>query len=206
MKWSTATSTSVVTGVSEADCLRQAEADASEGRSRGYQPTGQVWGEEAGLRTLTITYRWERSAFAQPPVAPVARDSTGESRGKMAGVAWLVSAALLAALAVEQWNAAQLVDALRALGASLGVDTGYADVRPYAIVNALQAAVVAILGIKLIQYPTRGAANWSIALAVLSVLAGVVQPSALANVAFIGSIAAALVAGVLAYQAKPELI
>lgn len=65
--FSEARSQSVFRGVSEADCLRQAEADAIKGRSYGYEPESQSWSEDAGLRVLTVNYR--RVGKAAAPVA-----------------------------------------------------------------------------------------------------------------------------------------
>jgi hypothetical protein len=47
-----------VLGVSEADCVRQAEGDVLQARANGYAPVGQAWSEEAGLVVLTVTYEY----------------------------------------------------------------------------------------------------------------------------------------------------
>jgi hypothetical protein len=51
---------SVFRGVSQADCLSQAQAEAGEARSRGWALVGETWADEAGVQVLTVSYKWSK--------------------------------------------------------------------------------------------------------------------------------------------------
>jgi len=106
----------------------------------------------------------------------------------------ILCAALTGYLALLQLGAAQTL-------AALGLDQG--DLQTYAAWNGIAAVVTVVFGVRLLQRPTRGTLNWSIAWGILSVIGGVTQiGSGASNDVFIGSIVAAGVAGALSYAAR----
>lgn len=60
----------VFRGVSDADCIRQAERDAMLARENGYAPESQSWADDAGLRILTVIYRRMYGPPSAGPVGP----------------------------------------------------------------------------------------------------------------------------------------
>jgi len=128
---------------------------------------------------------------ATTPTVPPMSDNPAARFG---GVAWILCAALTGYLALLQLGAAQTL-------AALGLDQG--DLQTYAAWNGIAAVVTVVFGVRLLQRPTRGTLNWSIAWGILSVIGGVTQiGSGASNDVFIGSIVAAGVAGALSYAAR----
>lgn len=123
--------------------------------------------------------------------------SSPPNTAAMAGLAWLITAALTAYLAYEQWSLSQ---AVVALGIS---DEGLAG---YAGWNAIAAAITLFFGARLLTTPSRKLLDRSAAWAALSVLGGVAQialsaGSGLFALVTIGS----AVAGVLSYVGRQAI-
>jgi hypothetical protein len=90
-EWASDRRQTVIKGVSDADCLRQAEADAAKARTNGYAPESQAWADDAGLRVLTVIYR--RVGPAQAPAsAPTAFALTPKTWAYVAAVGGILVA------------------------------------------------------------------------------------------------------------------
>jgi hypothetical protein len=143
------------------------------------------------------------SAAPTPPVAAPTVAPTN-TVAAIAGVAWLVAAALAGYLAYQQWTYARLVS-------GTGLDPGgnvASTLSQDAAFNAVSAVVTLYFGAKLIVGPTRKHLGWSMAWAALDVILGVVQigQGATSDI-FAFSMIAAGTAGILsfaAYSASPE--
>jgi len=110
----------------------------------------------------------------------------------LAGLAWLLGAALTGYLAYQQW--------------SLGSTFGSADYQATAAWNAFTALVTLYFGARLIASPSRRLLDWSAAWAILSVASGVVQiaTAGLVGDVFVMSVIAAAVAGVLSFVGRQQ--
>lgn len=109
----------------------------------------------------------------------------------LAGLAWLVAAALGAYLAYQQWTVAQLL--------------ADSDLQVTAAWNALAAIVTLYFGARIIASPSRSLLNNSAAWAALSVLLGVVQATSGVADIFVWAIIAAAAAGVLSFVARESV-
>lgn len=134
---------------------------------------------------------------ATAPAVPPTLDSTAPSRSstaQMAGIAWLITAALTGYLAFEQWSIASV----------LGRPAG--DLSGIAFVNGVAALATAYFGARCLQKPSRGQLTNAAAWGALSVLSGVYQASQGASYGvFLLSIVGAGIAGVLSYVARAEV-
>ena len=132
------------------------------------------------------------AALAVAPVEP--ERSNDNPAASFAGIAWIICAALTGYLALLQYGTAQNLQ-------SIGLNAG--NLQTYAIWNGVSAVLTIYFGVRLLQRPSRGFLDASTVWGVLSVLVGVLQiGSGATNDIFLGSIAAAGVAGVLSYAAR----
>jgi hypothetical protein len=110
----------------------------------------------------------------------------------MAGVAWLISAALTAFLAYQQWSFASAFPSN-----DLTTSAGW---------NAVAAAITLYFAARLIGSPSRSLLDRSAAWAIVSVVSGVLQIALLPGVGdlFALSVIAAAVAGVLSFVGRQQ--
>lgn len=134
----------------------------------------------------------------QPP-ASMRETSTSQSAtpALLAGLSWLIAAALSGYLAYQQWSLSQTLAAL-----GLG-DEGLGG---YAAWNAIGGLVTLYFAARLLTRPTRRLLDASAAWAVLSVLGGVLQlASGAGNDVFAIATIAAAAAGVLSFVARQAI-
>jgi hypothetical protein len=99
-----------IVGISQQDCLTTAEEPLAAARRDGYQPVAQAWSQRDGLTVLTITVAaagraptpWSAPTMAAGTGVPVTTPNS--SLPTIAGVAWLITAALTGYLALLQLN------------------------------------------------------------------------------------------------------
>ena len=129
---------SVFRGVSQADCIRQAEEDAGRARANGYEVDGQFWSESAGAQVLTVVYRYI-GIVAPPRAAPPQVSSTGTPIGPLLGIA---GGGLVSLGAFLPWLSAStaLFSASRS-----GIDGGGDGV--YFAAGGLVAALLGVVGL-----------------------------------------------------------
>jgi len=131
-----------------------------------------------------------------PAVAP-AEPETDRTALTIAGVSWLIAAALTGYLALEQF---QLVNVARLLGYDTSQLTGTAAI------NAIAAVVTVFFGIRLLLRPSASILGWSIVWSIIDIVGGAYQASqGIGDAAFLGSIIAAGVAGIASFVARQEL-
>ncbi len=115
----------------------------------------------------------------------------------LGGLSWLVTAALTAYLAFQQWDLSRTLSVLGLSDEGLGA---------YAAVNAITGLITLFFGARLLTGPSRGLLGTSIAWSILSVLGGVAQlTGGTGNDIFALGIIAAAAAGVLSYVARQAL-
>lgn len=127
------------------------------------------------------------------PTPPTATNAAGNT-ALLAGLSWLVAAALTGYLAYQQWSLSRELSALGLGDEGLGAYAGW---------NAIAAVITLFFGARLLTTPTRRLLDASAAWAVLSVIGGVLQiaSSGSNDVFALGTIAAA-VAGVLSFVGR----
>jgi hypothetical protein len=139
---------SVFRGVGEADCLRQADADVVQARSRGYEPESQDWSEENGLKVLTVTYVYT-GRVAPTPVAPAPAVATPPARAALRASILVVGAGagLIAVGAFLPWITATV--------ALVGtVERNAFDGGGDGVITLAAAAVIALAALGLARRPS----------------------------------------------------
>ena len=142
------------------------------------------------------------SAIAPPPTALASqKDARGQPASNQlaiaGGVAWIISAALIAYLALLQLG---LAGQLQSFG------LGDQGLTATAIWNGFAAIVTLYFGARLLRQPSREALGGSVVWAVITVvLQGYQVATGATHWAYIGSTAAALVAGVLSFAARDSV-
>lgn len=152
------------------------------------RPPGAAFCASCGRRFETDSPTISPQAVAGSPATlstPAAASSA--SPALMAGVAWIVAAALTGYLAYQQW--------------SIGSFLGSSDLQTTAAWNAFACVVTLYFAAKLITAPSRKLLDRSAAWAVLSVLLGLVQITVAGDI-FALAIIATGVAGVLSWVGR----
>lgn len=152
---------------------------------------GQAF-DAAAVSPATTTGSPQRAPAPNPEPA-----SASGPPAVLAGVAWLITAALSGYLAYQQWTLSQQL-------ASLGI--GDEGLGAYAAWNAVAGAITLFFGARLLTSPSRRLLDASAAWAVLSVLGGLAQmASGTGNDVFAWGTIAAAAAGVLSFVARQAI-
>jgi hypothetical protein len=155
-------------------------------------------GADASELTVATTTA-ETARAATPQAAPLNTFSTNApaTAALLAGLAWLIAAALTLYLAYQQWSASQQLT---------GLGLGDAGLGGYAVWNAAAGIITLFFGARILTKPTPGLLLSSIVWAILNVVSGVAQVGGGATSdIFVFTIIASAAAGVLSFVARQSL-
>lgn len=139
----------------------------------------------------------QSSPAASSPVAAPPASSQQNQLATWAGLSWLASAALLAFLAFQQFEAASLASSIGLGDAS--------EITATAAWNGLQAIITAFFAVRCLRGPDRGFLTTSVAWAVVNVGFGVYQVVNGATYwVFYAFLIASGLAGVLSWAARDQ--